>query len=353
MPADRTLADEMNGVLGVLGLVRRTEGYVHLVEDLTLQDLEKARTAEGLERPTVDEVRRWIDPKGLMGLPLNVQDVVVRCYALHSKRTIDLNGKPFQPLAKKEIPGHATLERPDMPAPTEWASAISKAGHCLGIPVTNDYLSPDNLLKLHGAINAELKKVGSDCAAIPSLLAQRGQVFGLGSDTDRIKTARSADSLCVELNGKAAADQVRALAAYQPETSASAVGRHVGAAKAVRDLLTNALVFGVFSQLAQRSAELPGAAELVEEATKALRQDQVHVDLVTRLNQLAERGQELLNPPQTGPQDTVVVKGKLSAQGTAASGAALDEASAKIRQALAAAGDSVELSLHYTVTRKG
>ena len=355
MPAERDLAAEMNGVLGVLGLVRRTEGYVHVEEAQTLQDLEKARTAEGLARPTVAEVRRWIDPKGLMGLPIDVQDVVVRCYALHAKRTIDLNGKPFQPLAKKEIPGHATLERPDMPEQTEWAAAITKAGHCLGVPVPGNYLSPDNLMKLHGAINAELQKVAKECSALPSLLAQRGEVFGLGGDTDRITTARCADRLCVELLGKSAADQIRALGAFTPETSAQAVGRNVVSSKGVRELLSNALVFGVFSQLVQRSSDLAGAAELVEEATKALRQDEIHVDLVARLRQLAERGQELLSPaaaalPATGQ---TVATGKLSAKGAEQIQNALREASEQIQIALGDGDEGVELTLQFTLTRKG
>jgi hypothetical protein len=56
--ADRDDLEKMRGTLGELGLVRTTEDAVLLVEDRTLQDLERRRQQKSVEQPTVGEVRR-------------------------------------------------------------------------------------------------------------------------------------------------------------------------------------------------------------------------------------------------------------------------------------------------------
>ncbi len=66
--ADKGLVEEMRGTLGELGLVRVTENAIHLVEDRTLQTLEKMRLQQAVDSPTVGQVRRWHDenPKAVI-----------------------------------------------------------------------------------------------------------------------------------------------------------------------------------------------------------------------------------------------------------------------------------------------
>ena len=178
IPAEKGLAQELLGTIGALGLVRVTEGYVHLVEDKTMQMLENKRQAEGLEHPTVNEIRSWLDPRGLMGLKQEPQDVVVRCYALWAKRTLTYGGKPYEPLNNKPLEGQAMLEKPDMPEATEWNAALGIAGACFGITFPGHYCSPDNVVRLHGLIDKQLAEVSRSCAGLPSLMLERNELSG-------------------------------------------------------------------------------------------------------------------------------------------------------------------------------
>jgi hypothetical protein len=115
--ADKALVEEMRGTLGELGLVRVTENAVHLVEDRTLQALEKMRLQQAVDSPTVGQVRRWHDENDKMGLEDEAEDLVVRCYARHAARTFMYFGKPYQPVAGTAMPEDVVLEKPELPGP--------------------------------------------------------------------------------------------------------------------------------------------------------------------------------------------------------------------------------------------
>jgi hypothetical protein len=386
LPVEREEAHELAGTLGALGLVRVTEGNAHLVPDRMLQALENRRLAEGLDRPTVAEVRHWIDPNQLMGLQEPTQDLVVWCYAQWAKRTFDQNGKPFEPVAGRPLPAHATLEKPDLPEPIEWAQAVDKARTCLRITFAGRFLSPQNLMRLHAVLSERLAHFRGPAAALPAQLERRGALFGLGPGTDRARTARSADALCTLLSGKSPVDQVRALAAFEPETSASALGRHLDTAASVKALLDDGLVFGTFEQL-HAAATTSEAAELTEAARSVLEQDEIHVSLEGRLRSLALRGQEVLRPPiavmghgvlgaavgsgrgsgantaepappsnEAAPGSGVVASDELvRVNGRPAIEQALEQLKRQVLAAADAAGDSgaVELTLRWSLRRGG
>jgi hypothetical protein len=109
----------------------------------------------------------------------------------------------------------------------------------------------------------------------------------------------------------------------------------------------------VFRQLVSRQDELTGAAELLEQAVVALRQDEIHVALGERLRSLAETGQRLLSrdtvPPPPPPGKRTVVA--INAAGPAAQ-ARLDALVKEVRDAIAALGDDVVVSGSIVVSEK-
>ena len=351
--AEKGLSQELLGTLGALGLVRVTEGYVHLVEDKTLQMLENKRIAEGLEHPTVNEIRSWLDPKGLLGLQWQPEDVVVRCYAMWAKRTLTYGGKPYEPMQGKPLEGQANLSKPDMPEVTEWNAALGKAGACFGIALQGwHYCSPDNVVRLHGQLNKKLSEVAQQCAAMPSLIRKWNELVGLEGKTDRLATAESADQLCALLQGKSAADQVRALAKFEPKTSGTAIGSHTDKVKNNRPLLEDELLYGVFAQLCGlTSAE---SERIAEQASQALRQDEVNIELAARLKALAVAGQQVLSPKVSPiPPGTVKVAGNSDqANGKAITGL-LKELTDAVAKEQAKNPEGLELVLTWKLLRKG
>lgn len=355
--ADKALVEEMRGTLGELGLVRVTENAVHLVEDRTLQELEQRRLQQAVDSPTVGQVRRWLDENHKMGLEPEAEDLVVRCYARHAARTFLYFGKPYQPATGTPMPEDVVLEKPELPGVAVWGAALDLAGHTLGITLPGKALHADNLKKFESELRGRLDRFARAAAELPGRLTEWVGLIGVAGDADRITTARSADALIAELVGKGAVAQVETLARFEARTSPRAVGKSLASAPDLVKLLGDSLVTGVYRQLGNRKAELSGAAELLEQAVIAMRQDEIHVALAERLRSLAEAGQKLLSgggpqPPQPSQPPTRGTVVEINASGRAESLARLDAAVEEMRRAVEKLGDDVVLTGRIVATKK-
>jgi hypothetical protein len=230
--------------------------------------------------------------------------------------------------------------------------ALAKASQCVGVTFAGRFLSPDNLGRFRAELSKRVESVAPACADLPGLLQRRSAEVGLGGDTPRIGTARSADQLCVALRGKSGVEQVRALVAYEPQTNGPSVGVHVGQAAALVTLLRDEFLFGVFEQLAARKDELAGAAELLEHVQAALRQDESHVALGERIKDLGRQAQRLLHPETRAPNQHVVFQKRVEAHGPEAARGRLRQLVDEIETELERGGEAVDLVVTATVTKR-
>ena len=360
--ADKDLVKEMGGTLGELGLVRVTETAVHLLEDRTLQDLEKKRHQKSIDMPTAGEVRRWIDESGKMGLQADALDLVVRCYARRTARTLVRFDKPFEPKAGQEIPDDVVLEKPPLPGQVEWAKALVVAGETFGLALPGKALHADNLKRFEALLAERLTPVAVACAKLPGALRARLLELGQPETADRLRTAIAADRLCAALQKKGGLEQVGLLAGTTFDTSAKAVGRSLAtAAEAVR-VLDDPLVFGVFGQLQARRGALGGAQEVTDRVAQVLRQDELIEALAPRLRALAEEGQRLLvapgpplqppPPPPPPPLPPGSFHRDLDGRGREDAREKLRKAIAELEAALGSFEDDVRLQGTLTLTGK-
>jgi hypothetical protein len=296
LAAERALVDEARGTLGELGLVRVTEGVIHLVEDRVLQELEQRRLQRAIEQPTVDEVRGWIDEPGKMGLPEEAEDLIVRCYARSTARTFVLHRNAYAPEAGKRIPGDVVLEKPELPGHAAWASALDQAGRVFGVTMPGRALHADNLKRFEAAVAERVRAVAAAAERLPGALEPWCALLGVEREADRVRTARSAAELCAALAGQPALRQVAVLAGYAPVTSAQAVARSLRTAGELVAVLGDRLTIGQFEALAGRRGALEGAAELLDAVAAVLRQDEILAALGERARRGAEEAQRLLAP---------------------------------------------------------
>lgn len=351
--ADKDLIKELGGTLAELGLVRVTETAVHLLEDRTLQELEKKRQQRTVDLPTAGEVRRWIDESGKMGLQADALDLVVRCYARSTARTLVRFDKPFEPKAGQEIPDDVVLEKPPLPGQVDWAKALVVAGDTFGIALAGKALHADNLKRFQSLLAEKLAPAAAACAKLPGALRARLKELSQPETADRLRTAMAADRLCSNLQKKGGTEQVGVLAEATFDTSAKAVGRSIASATEAARALDDPLVFGVFGQLQARRGDLVGAQGVTERVAQVLRQDELIEALAPRLRALAEEGQRLLAvpvPPQEG-----AFRRNLDARGRAATRESLRRAIEEIEAALGSFEDDVRLvgTLTLTGTKKG
>jgi hypothetical protein len=368
--ADKDLIKEMAGTLSELGLVRVTETAIHLVEDRTLQELEKRRSQKSADAPTVGQIRGWIDESHKMGLQADALDLIVRCYARWAARTMVRFDKAFEPKAGQEIPDDVVLEKPPLPGHADWNKALVVVGHVFGVPLPGKALHADNLKRFEAFLAAKLSNAVVPAAKLPATL--RGRLLALGEpeSADRLRTAITADHLCANLYKKSGLEQVNLLASATFNTSEKAIGQSIATAAETVAVLDDALVFGVFGQLVARGLDLAGASEVSANVASALRQDEVNQPLAARLRKLAEDGQRLLviPPPRvefgvatvagrgtvtaTGVAVEILVSQSLNVQGRDAILARLRSLISDVESKLDAAGDDVSLTGTLTLTGK-
>lgn len=328
---DADVVKEMDGTLALLGLVRTSENTVHLREDDVLQRIDNKREQKGTARPTVGQIREWIDPTGRMGLTFEAADLVVRCYARWSSRTFVQYDKPVDPPLGKPIGDGVELERPDLPDATAWARALDAAGSLFGITLARKALHADNLKRFEAQVTEAASAASQRCARLPSKLADRLSALDAGS-SDRLTTARSADRLCAALAGKAGVAAVETLAGFEAETSPKAVGTSIARASDVLGVLEDDLVFGVFGQLVAR-----GDQERLEKVRRALREDEVVTAAAPRLKELAREAMKEIERPD--PIGGDVTRHPIDARGKRA----VLEAIEALRSAVERRGENVSL----------
>ena len=359
--ADRDLVKSMKNSLAELGLVRVTEGAVLLVEDQMLQRIERRRAQEGDEHPTVEQVRVWIDESGKMGLPLAIQDLIVRCYTRWQARTMMSGGRVYSTSVKAELPGDVVLEKPPLPAEPAWNAALGLAATVFGQTFAGKGLHGENVARLAESVWEKRDALRAPVEAIPGILVQRLQDVGAVAAGDeeppRLLTAQSARELLSVLDTDDAVALVEGLASFSPRTSSKALRDHLTSATAVLKTLKDNLVFGAFAQLSGREEDVPGAAELLEDVRRCLRQDELNMRAASRLKELAERAQLVAEPAgptpvSTPPGKTVAVARTLEASGKKESLAILEDALAEVREAIEK-GDEVELRGSLKVLVRG
>jgi hypothetical protein len=297
LPGDRAQLEEWRGTLGELGIVRITERSLFLSEAGLLHALENRRRQQSLEKPSVRQVRAWIDERGHMGLESEVEDLILRCYARLYARTFVAYDRPYEPKAGSTIPDDVMLEQPPLPLQDEWQKALSLAAATFGKTLPGKALHADNLKRFEQLIKDELQNKAPAAARLPALLNEWARDHGVDAIADRLRTAQSADALCAQLAGKTGKQAVETLASFHAETSAKAVGQSLATAAANLQVLGDTLVRGAFQQLRGRASELAGADELLGRVQSTLRQDELVVALGERVRSAAVEAQDLLRPP--------------------------------------------------------
>lgn len=193
--------------------------------------LDSART-DG--RPvTVADARAWIDQAdgGARGLAHEIADLVVLTVAAQCDHSLTLGGVAVTPTPGRALSSDVVLRPEVLPDMESWRRAVDTAGHVLG-SAAGAHVSGPEVGALGDDVAAKVAALGDGAArlveAVDAAYRRRGLDLG-----DRRHTARAALELVRRLSGASGHDAVAQLAAFQPPTSATAVGRSLRTAEAV------------------------------------------------------------------------------------------------------------------------
>jgi hypothetical protein len=186
---------------------------------------------------TVAKLRRWIDTPAPMGLPVELQNLIILAYAAATNRRFTLRGGPVEPTIDN-LADELELKEQALPPTAEWDMALHRASSLFGLTLAQT-LNAANVGRL---IDEVKQAAGSKREAVSRLVTQlrdRASRYGASSDSARQVSAESAQALLASLSQAEEIDLVSTLAGASLNTSEAAVSRTLGQAQTCADALTN------------------------------------------------------------------------------------------------------------------
>lgn len=298
LPADKQEREELRRVAEPLKLCRVFEAQV---EGLTTiyDTIESGRERDGVDEPTVLQVRVWLDPEGRMGLGAQPANLVAWLWAVKQRR-VAMDGRSTLDWPKNaRLPDHVVFVKPDLPDEATFSAALDRAAW-LGITQPGKALNARNVAKLASALRARATGPEARAAAeVPGLLDGRLAEFGPGSPSPRLRTAAAVVGLLAALQEVSDRALLVAFVAVDlTGTSASAVGRGFSTAPGCARVLGGPswTVLQLVRGLLGDDRYAARAQSILDRLAALLSDDELTAPLEAGIKALVAEAQALLKP---------------------------------------------------------
>src|SRR5581483_5327877 len=222
---DKEVRNQIRPLLEPLRLAHVTEQHTVPVRDW-LDHFDRKEHEHG-GPVTVGKLRAWLDEPRRMGLPRDLQELIILVYAAQSNRSFRDAFGPADP-AIGRLRDEWKLEPQELPAQEIWDEARERASTLFGKPASL-LCSATNLDKLASEVLAEAE---ARRVKVRQLLEALRRVAPAGAD--RLKTATACARLLDKLDSKLKpVEVVKRLAAAEASTSLPAMARAMANASAV------------------------------------------------------------------------------------------------------------------------
>lgn len=253
---------------------------------------------------TVAKLRVWVDEPKPMGLPRELQNLVIMSFAAHTNRTFFLHGGPFKAILDS-LPDDLELREQALPRQEDWDVAVKRAASIFGI-AASPLMNAANAAKLAADVKAAAAQAKPACdELVEGIRKLLPTLADGGAETTRYKTARAVKGL-VDAATKAGSDDVaRAVAGAEVFSSEAAMGTSLKKASEVSTALSqiNWVLFEAVGKLDDNRAE--AARAILRDLREAFQKDEYAVAFRPTLTEVEDRAVRLLadvpKPPPPGP----------------------------------------------------
>jgi hypothetical protein len=278
---------------------------------------------EQVAHPTVGQLRRWIDQPRPMGLPRDVQNLVILTFAAQTSRSFFRHGGPVEP-AIDGLPDELELREEVLPPQDQWDKAVESAAAIFGV-VCSPLRTAANVARLEADVLRLVQELREPATRLATALRNRSQALGLATEAaERCLTAAAGVKLVETLLSPQSAGAVSELARAEAARSDQALGKSLKSAGEVVGALesTNWEVFEAVGRLSDERA--PVAQGVRKRVVEALSRDELAVALGPALRAAQSDALRLLvevhppppppppgrpAPPKAPPGDVVVEEG--------------------------------------------
>lgn len=255
------------------------------------------RASEGNEKAaiTVGRLRQWIESDSPMGLPKDVQNLVIMSFAAQTNRTFSLYGGFNNPTVTN-LADNWELREQSLPASVEWETAKHRASEIFDLNA-NQNLNVSNVAKLASDLKQNIgASVQKNNSLLQTLIRKAaGSVPASQPDFPRLKTAEVTQNLLASIEENDGKELIEAFAKIDLEgVNPAAVKSSLQKAAEVENRL-NFFNFELIAGLSRISDERAPVAALVQERLQnALLQDEYVIPLASSLNEIERDATRLL-----------------------------------------------------------
>jgi hypothetical protein len=300
-PVDRPLRALLRQVANPLRLGEMGPDATHFVIGHHWKNLFTKKAAETGSHVTVAKLRDWIDDPKAMGLPDEVQNLIILVYAEQTNRSFTLHGAAYEG-SLKTLPDQCELREQALPDEDEWQKAIKLAGSIFGFAGASPLRNATNVASLSERVKQKAEDSSTSCHEYERRLQQRQEQFGLKpSESDRHQTASATSALISAVTSGTADVVVTKLSTAVIATSDTAMGGCVGKGAELLGHLdaTNWEIFDAIAKLTDERFTV--ADEIRREVAEALNSDEHVVALAPALREAQSRAVQLLTKSPTAP----------------------------------------------------
>ncbi len=252
---------------------------------------------------TVARLRHWIDIPAPMGLPLELQNLIILAFAASTNRRFTMRGGPYEPTVDS-MPDELELLEQSLPDASQWQLALQRASSLFGLTL-GQTLNAANVGKL---VDEVKKKASGTRDVVTRLVVQvrdRSVRYAAGITGARQQTAESAQALLAAVASAADSELVAALARADLQTSEAAVSRALGQAKTCADALEAGNCWQLFDVVFDLNDQRAEAAQTIaRRLAEVLTSDEHVLALKVRLDELHQESIRLLAKTAPAPVPT-------------------------------------------------
>lgn len=292
---DRAVRQILGGFAGPLKLGTMNQGLTHFIlDDHWANHFTRLSAKQGGGAMTVKRLRALIDQPRPMGLPREVENLIILACAAQADRTISLRGAPVRG-AIERLDDDAELLAQPLPDEATWTKARERAAEVFGL-VPSEVRKGATVARLASELLDKAQTARPPLATLTSVLRTRMAASGVTPENaPRMITLLSASVLVTDLTASVEPlTVVRSLAESDLQTSESAIGRSISSAPVLASFLSS-FEWDVLAAAASLSDHRRVAAEQIgRSVAEALEADEHVVPLEVRLREAQRNAFRLL-----------------------------------------------------------
>lgn len=266
------------------------------------------KQAEYASKITVGNLRQWIDEPQAMGLPKNLQNLIISIFALQTGHSFYMHNSPVFLTVENlldKLADDIELREQLLPSKELWEKAVLRSREIFELKCS-DLLNADNLAKMVDDIKKRIVEIEEPCRKLINTLKNALKSAGEAEESSsRLKTAIAVRQLIDDIKSTSDNKVIEVIAQANIPTTETAMHSSINNAKDVENELSR-FKWNVIEGVGKLNDDWQEAgSRLISSFKDALLRDEYAVALVHQLREIERNAVKLLTEAATAKPKVV------------------------------------------------